>query len=41
MATGQAAGVAAGLSAKRNTPATEIDYEQLKAALLNINATLE
>ena len=41
MATGQAAGVAAGLSAKAGVCATELDYQKLKAALQNIDATVE
>lgn len=41
MATGQAAGVAAGLSARTDISPIELDYQKLKAALLNINATLE
>lgn len=41
MATGQAAGTAAGLSAKADTPLREVAYEKIKAALIELGATLE
>lgn len=41
MATGQAAGAAAGLSAVMDISATDIAYKKLKAALRKIDATIE
>ena len=41
MATGQAAGVAAGLSSVENVSVRELEYNKIKTALESLGATLD